>query len=475
MPRDDPEESRQRVRQGFADQHRSPPDKPEYHLFFSFDLSNSTAYKAAAGSNWLPLVTWFYDAIQAGFRKRLAGVRLWKYVGDEILLYCPVRSKKGLLRAIPVAMEILQDTIARIRTQFPGSKAFISVRGAVWGSMVRDAQPSPIAADAVSTGSTQPDPPTPEERGTVRLSLDDQTGQSGIDFLGHEVDIGFRLSQASSRGRLVVSAELAALVESLPADPRFQDEFPLSPRFRVVALRQLKGVWNGRHYPVIWFEQGESTPFQYDEHLRDDVVADVIASNRDIKDTPESILDDLGLSDELRHLREWARDLPFEVDPDGELIAATALPALPQLEVHVAAIVMSPDGKALIARRRASKRLLPRRWEFGCGQLRVGQSVEDCLRASYLEDFRLHILIPEPTVLVATYTISDPTRLTIPGLIFLAETTEPERAQALRHEETRWVSPDNPEVDEAEVVPGFRTNLSRALKLWETARGDQSR
>src|SRR5688572_13821488 len=66
--------------------------------FFSFDLVESTRYKSQAGNRWLLVTKQFYEIIEDQLSKRLPQVRLWKYVGDELLLYKRISKLEHLRR-----------------------------------------------------------------------------------------------------------------------------------------------------------------------------------------------------------------------------------------------------------------------------------------------------------------------------------------------------------------------------------------
>jgi hypothetical protein len=70
------------------------------------------------------------------------------------------------------------------------------------------------------------------------------------DFLGPEIDAGFRISKFALRRRLVVSAELSCLL--------FRERAAytgIEKQLKIVSFQILKGVWTGRHYPIVWYER----------------------------------------------------------------------------------------------------------------------------------------------------------------------------------------------------------------------------
>lgn len=100
---------------------------------------------------------------------------------------------------------------------------------------------------------------------------DESANSAYADYLGPDVDLGFRLAHHAGRGQLIVSLNLA---EALAALPEHRDI-----RFHNVGQAALKGVFHGRPYPLIMityadcvpeFWQSESEASPYLAALRDD-------------------------------------------------------------------------------------------------------------------------------------------------------------------------------------------------------------
>jgi hypothetical protein len=68
-----------------------------------------------------------------------------------------------------------------------------------------------------------------------------------FDFLGKGIDCGFRIAKFSSTDKFTISAELAlALCESANSNSK-----PFSGKFNYLGREELKGVINGRPYPIV--------------------------------------------------------------------------------------------------------------------------------------------------------------------------------------------------------------------------------
>ena len=101
--------------------------------------------------------------------------------------------------------------------------------------------------------------------------VDDAGDSAYADYLGPDVDLGFRLAHQAGPGQFIVSLNLA---EALAALPEHRDI-----RIHNVDQAVLKGVFHGRPYPLIMttyadcvpeFWQSETEASPYLPALRDD-------------------------------------------------------------------------------------------------------------------------------------------------------------------------------------------------------------
>lgn len=251
------------------------------------------------------------------------------------------------------------------------------------------------------------------------------------DFLGPDIDIGFRISKFALRKRLVVSAHLAWLLfHERAACPEIEDQL------RIVSLEILKGVWGGRHYSIIWFEKDWTQindSFLYDEHLSSETVRRIkdgeVVKNGSLN-LIEKVFSDLGKQSELDALVSALNEAR---PPQGDDLVQIEIPREKYSEVHCVAVCFSPEGKALAARRPGSKKRFPSAFEFGCGQLRLGDSFSDCLRRAYTDDFGAKLKVVDNPHPIGTFIIEDQEEhRKIPGIIFVAEIENPE--QVVSHE-----------------------------------------
>jgi hypothetical protein len=128
-----------------------------------------------------------------------------------------------------------------------------------------------------------------------------------VDFLGPDMDTGFRVAKCTRAGMLVVSTELAELLGEARPHSRLCA--------KIVGWERLKGVWEDHPYPVIWvdfpkaaFEQtGEleavaaanweraEEPLCKAWHSNDDPLEDIQALRKHLQALREALPSSLGL------------------------------------------------------------------------------------------------------------------------------------------------------------------------------------
>ena len=137
-------------------------------------------------------------------------------------------------------------------------------------------------------------------------------------------------------------------------------------------------------------------------------------------------------------------------------------------EVHCVAVCFRDDGRILIALRPQSKRRLPNTWEFGCGQLQLHETFEDCLSRSYREDFGAELNVGKSLIPIRTYTIVDEDeKRRIPGVIFLAYISNHDAIRAKRHTRIDWLDPkDVDSWDDSRCVPNFKETIQMAYEAY---------
>ncbi|MES2965036.1 MAG: (deoxy)nucleoside triphosphate pyrophosphohydrolase [Bdellovibrionota bacterium] len=106
-----------------------------------------------------------------------------------------------------------------------------------------------------------------------------------------------------------------------------------------------------------------------------------------------------------------------------------------------AAIILSPDGRVLLAQRKADASLEALKWEFPGGKLEAFEHPEDCIRREIQEELALEIRVERVFDVASHFYIKGEDRRHIILLCYLcrADTLE---FQIVDVADARWVTPD---------------------------------
>lgn len=423
-------------------------------LFVSFDLVNSTAFKSKS-SHWPLVINRFYGLAVSELQTLSDGFHVWKYVGDEVLLYKQAKDSNELARDITLIFKSVNNIVDALDNSFPAFRNFLSVKSTTWGAKVKQVSPQDMETLKKKLDSGE----VSSDLTNIVVRPEGRTEATAIDFLGPDVDIGFRISKFAHNRKLVVSANLVRLLGVHSS----RTSISMS-NFKIVAHEELKGVWNGRPYPVVWYHERWDkigNEFYYDELLKDGVVRTIQEKKYKEADWLEKVYSDLNKDSEID-------DLKNSLGVGGFIVSDSAVETIEQnklAEVHCAAVCFDASGRILIGLRPKAKRRLPGKWEFGCGQIGMNQGFLECIQRSYKADFGLEVtkISDHP---VSTYVIESDR--VIPGLIFAAQVESPEPAETAfaegKHTEVRWVSEQQArELSSDACVPDFHGTVAKAF------------
>jgi class 3 adenylate cyclase len=206
-------------------------DRSRLVMFMSADVVGSTAFKAAdesekGAASWLAAFETLFRELPLIFIGKMAqwfieeddlppsGV--WKVMGDEVVFAALPQTIAQAQRITAAFYEAVASYDQRIAERWP-----LRIRGCCWGAEIGERNRA-IEIPEMFGGS--------EER-------------PYLDFLGPDIDIGFRLSAHSRPGEVILSPNLA---EALAAQ-----EAQLDLRFHHVGEAPLKGVCAGQPLPLV--------------------------------------------------------------------------------------------------------------------------------------------------------------------------------------------------------------------------------
>lgn len=205
-------------------------------MFISFDLVNCTLYKAKHKGHWVNGVSDVLSHIMSAFvNSPVEGYRFWKMLGDEVVYTIEIDS----IDKIDCILQDVYDTVVGLTRQIKSAQIgdqstakILAVKATVW---IADISPANLQAD------------------NIYVEYEINKGEVKAEYLGTDIDGGFRIAQFTSANRVVISADLAALL--------LQEHSAAFEKVHFVAHRGLKGIWNGESYPIFMYHGDPNVSF----------------------------------------------------------------------------------------------------------------------------------------------------------------------------------------------------------------------
>jgi hypothetical protein len=422
------------------------------YLFISFDLVNSTYFKSKVNS-WSNIFLTFFKITERKVREKFERIEVWKRIGDEILFYLPILELRELYNAPSKVLDIMDVIVENLYEENDSVKGVLSVKSTMWTAFVVDQESE--------TYSNQ-------EKGSCNVLLKERNVDNiDLDFLGPDIDIGFRISKYSLQSKLVIDAKLACLLTKLETD---LNKNSLSEYMRIVSYERLKGVWEYRHYPIVWYQHtwhDIDQMFWYDEKFNSEMVRKIVDSNGSSLQSVSiltKIFADLNKTSEIQQIKDGI-EIYKKNNPDG--FKTKKIPTDRLSEIHLVAICINPNNEILVAKR-VKKDTLPEKWEFGCAQLHLNQTLQDAIKEDYKKDFGidLEFLEDEPKI-IGQYLIvkNKENNRKVPGLIFVARTNSTQlNIDTTKHSEAQWMNKEQLfAIKQDEAVPKFHKRIEDAF------------
>lgn len=213
-------------------------------LFMSVDLAGSTAFKAQAigegeSPEWLeafeaffrevPLIMMGQIAAAFAMEDEVPDTGVWKVIGDEIVFMAYPSTAREAQRLLVAFYKTVINYDKKIFERWP-----LRIKGCCWAAQISRRN------RAIEI---------PEMLGA-------NTEQAYVDYLGPDVDTGFRLAACGGRGQVIVSSNLVHLVCDM--------EDHLGIQFHYTGRKVLKGVYNGRPYPLFLMSMSALMPVTWE-------------------------------------------------------------------------------------------------------------------------------------------------------------------------------------------------------------------
>lgn len=437
------------------------------YLFVSFDLVNSTLFKSRYMNKWPEFISSFYETVMNQFAvgrfressrnvaddemQRTGGFHLWKLIGDEVLLYHKVVSKEELYKTIlhinDKRAKLIEETINRYGELNPLEKRdeytqlfyqYFGVKTTVWiGSCAESVEKvSSYYPNLVYDSRT--------------YSNEDTDSNSQFDFLGPDVDEGFRLCGYAEKRQMIVSPKLVYLL-LLAYEGNADDLNVFNLNFRIVNYVAMKGVWENRLYPIIMFCQCDldkekaleqwKNMFEYDafetsflytniEKYGQDFLEDNKFSISNLKNIYTDIVRKKDMDSMLTVFREQEKSLKDFKRP----YANSLWKKKPKFEFHISCLCYDQKQKKYWVTNHPNHG-----WSFGCTQITQNDDYYRYITEIYLKKYGLQIYIDEADPILSFYSVNRKTTSeSILGVVILV--TEVEDKGQVDGIESKWVS-----------------------------------
>lgn len=172
--------------------------------------------------DWSEIITKCFVDFHVNFTDRTQHFeKPWKMAGDELIYCFDVSSKKEVYDYVKAFFY----TLRFFDKQYLEKGSYIRLKGSAWtaGFPIRNRIMTPFGK--------------PDDKSSI------------IDYMGPEIDIGFRIGKFTFPGIIVISLELAAIL--LDGKIGISDD---TTRLKVIdtGWEVLKGVWDEKKYPIFW-------------------------------------------------------------------------------------------------------------------------------------------------------------------------------------------------------------------------------
>lgn len=450
-------------------------------LFFSFDIVNSSAYKDSNYYGWQVVLTRLLANIQGNVTKSIPEAQLWRVFGDEMIFFVTIHNVEEIYSCVDSIYSVLFSSNAKLRNgsffdeiekecdideaKLMKDNNILAVQAASWLAVVMHGEECSFQS---------------YDNLFIKYSVDET--QKINEFLGQDIDIGFRIKKETQDRRLVVSIELAKILS---------DKTEYLPRLKIVTYKSLKGVWKNRLYPIIWYYNKEISgdisfeeSFYYDETTFSQLSKEYFVnreSNKgnlasymfsDVYHALNKVIKDQQLEGKVRRICEVIE----ETESDEKVVENEFGNKL--LEFHCAAVCCNIETKRILIAKRKNRKFLTGLWEFGCAKANTERGLSESISMEYKNDFGIDIdviydesredLEPRP---IALYQVEKVEKLQ-KGVIVVAKIVgglgelDNTIKNKGKHEEYRWISEEEIDGFNEPAIDDFKDTLKKVFNLW---------
>ena len=306
----------------------------------------------------------------------------WKFNGDEILYKRSIGSLDFVCRIIERAYSHLQ----KINTEMTKIIDNISVKATIWLALS-------------------------ETYATHYMNNFSFTFEDEVDFVGKNIDEGFRLTKCSSMNKIAIDPKIAYILLDTynflrhPTNRNLNIPFYKSKnncdcfsfektlndivfKLHLVGYTKCKGVWNDNPYPVYWYyDNTQNVEIRYDEFLNGQHLwqKNICAINGET----------LALQEYENLYKIFAQmGAKKEVDEIYNLLSLTGdfkVSAAGKANLYYMVVCVNPQtNKVMIAKRSSNRKHLKNVWDFGNVKYQ-NVNMKDTIEKEYKNTFGIDI------------------------------------------------------------------------------------
>lgn len=257
-------ESLEKLRKMQLSEEKPKTEEGGFFLFFSFDLSDSTIFKTEHPDLWASVFSCFYNQIL----KRLTAEnfkpkdgensdsvcvgKLWKLIGDEVLIYIEISKLKQLYSQIISINNILKNLMNDI-----AENVIMDICGEKKEKSKQDIRETILSTLGIKVAAWVAECYRNNNFNCPNIIYSpSETAANGsyVDFLGRDIDEGFRIAKYAVKNKIIVSPLLAWMIWKKAQEDEDSKKI-IDLNFKITAFISMKGVWRGRKVPVIMFNQ----------------------------------------------------------------------------------------------------------------------------------------------------------------------------------------------------------------------------
>lgn len=446
------------------------------YIFLSFDIVNSTAYKSL-NPYWTDTFSLFREYVSkvmeecfkekqnnSETEKNFCDLKfhLWKNLGDEVVFMFPNPKISELYKLPDTSWKVLDKICKSLETPTKNSSVKVSVKATLWLAEINKKENYRNKKEEV-------EPPLLERN--INIALKDYEHNS-IDFLGPDIDAGFRLSQYASHNKLTIDARLAWILFKLISENQYHNS--LETNAKIVAFKVLKGVWNEKPYPIIWYISNwmkERLFYYFEEENSNSIAFEIASKNYSFKDivTLDAILSDAKQLDYSKYLLNLIKQM------NGKSIKALdrIFDTNKLIELHLICLCLNENNEILVLKRTEDRDYLPGKWDFGCTYLSKDNTIEDSLINGYMSKIGTEITILNNKLPIKTIEIDRYDKKTINALVFIGKIRKDKIVlNSKKYSTYKWLAYDTfapneslPQKCKEQYVSGFEDRFNDVVQF----------